>query len=170
MSNGGNGQRRDFKKVRETSRCGPGQPECRRQEKHRRGPGFNGRVPCRRVTGSGTALGAAFIISMGRYSAILGDKMPTKGARPDLTQGLFPDIYHCGTETQSNAGHPGWLEALGSRLRAKTGTHRERCGDRQARTPTPQFLAGRAADAVFMTFITHEFNRGPWTSAVQGEK
>ena len=33
-----------------------------------------------------------------------------------------------------------------------------------------RWLTGRAADAVVMTFIMGEFNRGPWTSAVQGEK
>ena len=31
-------------------------------------------------------------------------------------------------------------------------------------------LAGRPFNAVITTFITHEFNRGPWTSAVQGPK
>ena len=33
-----------------------------------------------------------------------------------------------------------------------------------------RFLTERRARFVITTFITHEFNRGPWTSAVQGPK
>jgi len=33
-----------------------------------------------------------------------------------------------------------------------------------------RFLTGWPGNVVFTTFITHQFSRGPWTSAVQGPK
>ena len=41
---------------------------------------------------------------------------------------------------------------------------------RGARREGVRLLAGPPAHAVIMTFITHEFSGGPWTSAVQGPK
>jgi hypothetical protein len=39
---------------------------------------------------------------------------------------------------------------------------------REVRRDSARFLTGRPVNVVVMTFITHEFSRGPWTSAVQG--
>jgi len=55
------------------------------------------------------------------------------------------------------------LAGIFTLLRPRTGTLRG-CGN------SDRFLTGRGAHAVVMTFITGEFNRGPWTSAVQGPK
>ena len=42
--------------------------------------------------------------------------------------------------------------------------------DAGARRGNAGRLTWRAGTMVFWTFITHEFSKGPWTSAVQGEK
>jgi len=47
---------------------------------------------------------------------------------------------------------------------------RPRTGALRGLGNSDRFLTGRASNAVITTFITGDFSRGPWTSAVQGPK